>query len=670
MKKATKYVCIAILALLLFAAGYVHRLEGTTAVSGVDTLLLLLPDSVDYSTPAVREWLDAASEEGLHLQPLHDSDFLDPLATIHATGVILPDQIHRSANDVLIGELYRYVRDGGNLMVVYDACTWDLNGRFPPGDSRLSGLVGVSYALYDRYRTTTMEPAQVTGTSAAMREIGIPPGSFVPVKGEGGRLERWRPVAETEDANQIANDRMANDRFAFAAYQYGDIDYPVFRTQGDFDGTVLLRSKRDLAAGYRQEEQGKVLFVNLPLGYLASRTDGLLLHSFLRFFGVRMLGLPSLASVPDGVGGLVFNWHIDARSSLRPLKMLADAGIFDHGKFSIHITAGPDVDAFGDHKGLDVAHDAEIQKWIHYLTARGSTIGSHGGWIHNYFGNHVSDADADTSSSSSATTSATTKDGEFQQYLEMNKDALERVTGVRMTEYSAPLGNQPAWVTRWLERNGFVAYYFTGNAGLGPTRVYRNTERDGPDIWAFPILHMGKEASLEEMGFDDVPVSDVRDWLLAVTDFTVRQHSARLVYTHPYGAERFFGTLRTWLDYADALQTEGRFRWYTMTELAGFLNQRDSVRWTLMRASAGTSAGTSFDKVTLRASHPKTLAHQTWAFPEEYYSDARVVGGKATIRVQDGTVFVAAGDGRELSVELSLRRNPRQSRAVTVEAKR
>ena len=166
MKKGAKYVCLAVLVpVLLVAAGYVHRLEGTTPVTGADTLLLLLPDAVDSNTPAVREWLDAAHEEGLHLLPIHDSDFLEPLSTIHAAGIILPDQLHRSANDVLIGELYRYVRNGGNLMVVYDACTWDLNGHFPPGDSRLSALVGVRYALYDLFNTSTMEPAQVTGTS-------------------------------------------------------------------------------------------------------------------------------------------------------------------------------------------------------------------------------------------------------------------------------------------------------------------------------------------------------------------------------------------------------------------------------------------------------------------------------------------------------------------------
>ncbi len=625
MKKRTKYACVAVMVplVLLATMGYMHRLEAAVGEPGADTLLLLLPDGLDATTAAVQEWVDAANEEGFHLQPIHDSEFLNPLSTVHAVGVVLPDQIHRSANDVLIAELNRYVQAGGNLMVVYDACTWDLNGRFTPGESRLSRLVGVNYALYDLYRTETMEPAQVTGTTSTMRELGIPPGSFAPVDARG-QLADWRPVAEREDADS---------RSAFATYLYGAVDYPVFQTTGKFDGTVLLKSKRGLAAGYRREDLGQVLFVNLPLGYLASRTDGLLLHSFLHFFAFRMLGLPYLASVPDGVGGLVFNWHIDARNSLKPLKILADEGVFDRGRFSVHFTAGPDVDEFGDHKGLDVLHDPEAQKWIHYLLARKQEIGSHGGWIHNYFGYHLSDNDS----------------AEFEKYLELNKDALEKVSGTRVTEYSAPLGNHPAWVTRWLEKHGIVAYYFTGDAGLGPTRVYRNGERDSPDIWAFPILHMGKEASLEEMGFDDVGIGAVRDWLLAVTDYTVRRHTARLVYTHPYGAERFFPTLRTWLDNADALQKQDRFRWYTMTDLAEFMTQRESVRWTLLHDAPET--------VTLLASHPKSLAHQSWAFPADSYSDPRILKGHATVQVQDGLILIADTEGRELKVEFKQRRD-------------
>jgi len=637
MKKRVKYIFAGVVALLMLvgAVGYVRHLEGSTLADGEDTLLVLIPDSLDSDTPAVRLWLDAASEEGLHLEAIHDSDFLNPLATVHAAGVIVPDQLHRIANDVLIAQLYQYARAGGNLMIVYDACTWDLNGRFPAGQSRLSSLVGVRYALYDLYTTATMESTQVTGTSDVMRELGIPPGSYTAVDTRG-RLARWKPVAERGSDD---------DLMAFVTYLYGAVDYPIFRTLGNFDGRVLLKSKRGVAAGYRHEELGQVLFVNLPLGYLASRTDALLMHSFLHFFGVRMLSLPYLASVPDGIGGLVFNWHIDARSSLRPLKALADAGVFDHGRFSVHFTAGPDVDAFGDHKGLDVAHDPEVQKLIHYLLARGQVIGSHGGWIHNYFGYHVSDDN----------------EGEFAKYLQMNKDAIESVTGTRIREYSAPVGNHPAWVTRWLERNGFIAYYFTGDAGLGPTRVYRSDERDGPDIWAFPIVHMGKEASLEEMGFDDVPIPAVRDWLLDVTDFTVRQHVARLVYAHPYGAERFFGTLRTWLGNASDLENQGRFRWYTMTDLAEFLTKREAVRWTLVEDR---------DRMTtFRASHPRSLDHQTWIFPQETYSDARVVQGKASVRLQDGEIFIVAADCGQLTVELS-HKPAGKPKDAAIEAKR
>ena len=636
MTTRRKYIVVLLLApLLLYATADIVRRHWNSAATESDTLLLLLPDDVDPSLSAAREWLDAANEEGFHLLPIHDSEFLNPLSRIHARGVILPDQLHRSANDVLISELYRYVQDGGNLMVVYDACTWDLNGRFPAGESRLSGLVGVKYALYDVYRTATMEPAQVLSAASAMRELGIPPGSFGPID-SAGKLARWRPTADHDKED---------DRFGFATYLYGAVDYPVFRTAGDFDGEVLLSSKRGLAAGYRREQLGQVLFVNLPLGYLASRTDGLLLHSFLHFFAFRLLALPYLSSVPDGVGGLVFNWHIDARSSLKPLKALADAGIFDRGKFSVHFTAGPDVDAPGDHKGLNIADDPEAQKWIHYLMARGQTIGSHGGWIHNYFGYHLSDSNEE----------------EFEKYLVMNRDAIEHATGTRITEYSAPVGNHPAWVTRWLEKNGFLAYYFTGDAGLGPTRVYRGSERDD-SIWAFPILHMGKEASLEEMGFDDIPTGAVREWLLAVTDFTVRQHAARLVYAHPYGAERFFGTLRTWLDNADDLEKQGRFRWYTMTALANFLNRRAAVTWSMRRSGP--------ESVVLYASHPESLTGETWVFPGATYSNARILKGEASVREEDGMLFISALKGRELEVSVKSRDIPTGNKPKTIEAKR
>src|SRR5215475_14195291 len=108
MKKRTKYVVIAVLSpLLVYAtADLLQHYRNGVPASGMDTLTLLLPDDVDVESPAVHEWLDAADEEGLHLFPMHDSDFLSPLLKLHASGVILPDQLHRTANDSLIGELY------------------------------------------------------------------------------------------------------------------------------------------------------------------------------------------------------------------------------------------------------------------------------------------------------------------------------------------------------------------------------------------------------------------------------------------------------------------------------------------------------------------------------------------------------------------------------------
>jgi hypothetical protein len=153
----------------------------------------------------------------------------------------------------------------------------------------------------------------------------------------------------------------------------------------------------------------------------------------------------------------------------------------------------------------------------------------------------------------------------------------------------------------------------------------------------------------------------VREWLFAVEDFTIREHTARLVYTHPFGAERFFPTLRAWFDDVDSLQKQGRFRWYTMTDLARFLNRREKVRWTLLREGANT--------VSLRALHPDSLAHETWVFPDQDYSQARVMRGDASVHTQDGMLFITASDCKRLDVELSVRHGVGQP-VSAVEARR
>jgi hypothetical protein len=192
-------------------------------------------------------------------------------------------------------------------------------------------------------------------------------------------------------------------------------------------------------------------------------------------------------------------------------------GFFDQGPYSFHLTAGPDRDKPGDGLGMDIRNNPVMQRWVHVIEQHGSTIGDHGGWIHNYFGLNVNEDN----------------EAEFEKYLELNNQALEAVTGHPIREYSAPVGTHPKWVTHWLEAHGFLAYYFTGDTGMAPTKVYRDGTRTDHTIWAFPICNLGKAASLEDMHFSGVPEAEVGAWLRGMSEFVTHQRVSRLVYAHP-----------------------------------------------------------------------------------------------------------------------------------------
>src|SRR5215470_4872509 len=103
--------CVAVV-LLGVAVIVVQR----QANSSADRLLLLVPDGMKFSDPKVTMWIDAGSEEGLHVVAMHDSEFLRPfLQKTDFSGVILPDSIHKEASDLLVVAVRRFVADGGSL---------------------------------------------------------------------------------------------------------------------------------------------------------------------------------------------------------------------------------------------------------------------------------------------------------------------------------------------------------------------------------------------------------------------------------------------------------------------------------------------------------------------------------------------------------------------------
>ena len=182
MKRRAIIVVCSLALVLLLAWLWVAR---DRSRSSADRLLLLVPDGTSFSDPRVTVWSDAGSEEGLHVVPVHDSEFLRPfLGEFQCAGVILPDSIHPRASDVFIAALRRFVAQGGKLMLVYDAGTFSLDGSYAARRSRLSDLAGVDYALYDTLGDKTTQWGSVKGSSAIVREMEIPPGKYYPFSSE------------------------------------------------------------------------------------------------------------------------------------------------------------------------------------------------------------------------------------------------------------------------------------------------------------------------------------------------------------------------------------------------------------------------------------------------------------------------------------------------------
>jgi hypothetical protein len=506
-------------------------------------------------------------------------------------------------------------------MLVYDGGTLSLDGAYAAGRSRLSDLAGVNYARYDELGDKTIQWSKIMTTSAVVSQFDIPPGKYYPFLEETSTSspKHGSPITSGEPFD-----------VELRRYKYGDLQYPSFVTSGNYGGEVLFHSGNGLIAGEQSYQRGFVLFVNLPLGYLKGSTDGLLLHVFLKYFASHALALPYLMAVPDGVGGLVLNWHIDSNAAIEPLQKMSSWTLLQQGPYSIHITAGPDAGTAGDRGGFNVDHNPISQDLIRKYMSLGYEIGSHGGWIHDYFSAHVE----------------TDNPKDLEQFLALNKASLEGVTGKQVEEYSAPNGNQPPWVTRWLEAHGFVAYYFTGDTGMGPTEGYRNGEREARNVWAFPILHLDRAAGFEEMSTEKYSNSEIDRWLGAITDFATDHRSVRLVYFHPPGILQYHDLVDHWVEQTAHLKAQGRFRWYTMTELAHFLNSRKRVKW-----KVSDSGG----MITVEATHPQTLDHETWRIPASKFGQPKIVEGSAKV-LRDGDAWmVIAGEGTGLRFTTELR---------------
>jgi len=147
------------------------------------------------------------------------------------------------------------------------------------------------------------------------------------------------------------------------------------------------------------------------------------------------------------------------------------------------------------------------------------------------------------------------------------------------------------------------------------------------------------------MGFANVDPSIVEGWLSGVADFVAADRSARLIYTHPLGATKYIGALRQFLSHTDQLARENQFRWYTMTQLADFLNTRKKVTWSLVNADGSS--------LVLKASNPQGLNRETWILAKSQYDQPKLFRGKAQVSGDSEHWLITAGDCKDLAVQVT-----------------
>ncbi len=589
--------------------------DGGLAVP-VTELALVVPDGLAYDEVHLLAWRDAAAEAGFALKLVSASALLREAEASRSMALIIPDTVHREMNDALVAEIGDRVRDGAKLMLVHDAGIATIGGQYHPLQSRLSALAGVRYGLYGELRADMLHQQVALVDAGAVSPLGLPPGKLV-------RGRSNNPLTSAGPAPA------ANEPLAVVSYHYGQLRYPVFATEGRFNGERLMHAEDGgLLAGLHAVGKGQVLFVNLPLTYLKLRTDGFFLQAFLRYFAQDLVQLPQLAPMPAARGALIMNWHIDSGRAVPAMQRLAELGAFEQGPYSVHLTVGPDVDHAGDGAGMDLANNPLMKSWVRRFVERGDEVGSHGGWIHNAFGRLVGSQAVDESTA----------------MLARNSAVLSQVSGRPVREYSAPTGNHPAWVTQWLRTQGVNGYYFTGDIGMAPTRSYQDGQRGPADMWAFPVLSYGSYASFEESHANQVPEASLLAWLDDVADFCASHRTVRLVYFHPPGIALFPKAFAQWMRHTAEQLRSGRLRWMTMTQFTDFANRRLLVNWDVK--SDPQRPG----HLRLEADHANSLDQISWLLPALRFGLPQVLIGQAEV-LRDGPYWrITAGPASRLVV--------------------
>ena len=414
-------------------------------------------------------------------------------------------------------------------------------------------------------------------------------------------------------------------------------DYPVvedgFLFLSDVQASILAYFRQDVFPEGEAVLQknypggGMVLWVNGRPGLLKSQENiDFVLRSLLKYFLLEMVRLPRLVAAPGGTGGLVVAIHICSGAYFRDLDhIFAQKLLSSEILFSFFVTAGPDNDRSGDGRGVDILNPKKGGRYVDLLSRYGN-IGSHGGWIHNYWSYHYENLSPE----------------EKKKYIDLNYQALEAVTGHAVTEYAAPGGSHDA------EANDFLAAWKTKAVSVPlafhspPTHGWFNGSQE-KRFWLFGYTGTQSGTAFENMLAKGRKPQQITTDIEQLINTVVEKREIRLLYFHPVSIARHPDMWRAIQSYLLKQATEGNLSMRTMSDFADFLDRHQSVRFSVRKFVNGYS---------LQAISPFSLKEMTFALPLE--AKAYVKRGKGLrVREKNGWAYITILDDKN-KVELQI----------------
>ena len=577
----------------------------------IKVLLVYNAESLKKSEYVMNAYESVLQEEGVSYRVVDVAGLMasKPADVVKTSpAVIFPDAVLQTVPARFAEWTRGYLESGGNIAIIYDPGIKDDKG-FYLKQAVLADILGLNYLTYVSRGTE----AYTTGSVRFVSQQAL-------------------------DFFQIPHGKAIN-QFTISGYQVGELQYPIARTEGKealpagtiFAEAVIKGGETTPAIVLRDFAKGKIMYVNMPLGHIKASEDDLPLRAFMRTFLFDVVQLPHVLNVARGLGGVAINWHVDSVVEYDTLPVMKKMRFLRKGiNASIHITAGPDFIKIGDNEGFDACGMA---KPLTRMLGEYGTLGSHGGWAHNWFADMIR--------------SGAFKEKEIQAYMDKNSKCIESVVGGKIREYSAPVGVHPQPdATNALQNLGIVAYYYTGDMGSAPNRAFSGGKKISDKVIAFPVYPYEKSASFYEMhALAQKTDAEVAQWLLDSLDYVARHRTIRLVYSHPRDIGYYQSAITKFFDQAELMQEQNKLRVQSMTDVATFLLR-------MLKTSIAFTEQNS--QLTVSLKNPENLNDITVAIPKARYG--KPVWDPQYLQEDDRYYYLTIGGGNEIEKNITVPR--------------